>query len=212
MLGLLFALAAQAAEVTNLVEAGDHRAAVGLTVEPHTVFSLGYVHGFSAWDHDVALSASLALPVHLLDGRHHRLELGARTGLAAWRSLRVLGRLGLQEQATRSALFSGVAVSVRPSLLAGTYGERAFVALEVGTPVNVATWIAPTDHYREAIWSGAPTGWYAGTGGFLVVGLQGGVTVADRVEITARAAMDTTLRGGSRTAPIDVGLGVDLWF
>lgn len=206
MLALL--TAALAAPITPAVEPGDLRLHATFASEPHVTAGLG-----ATWAPEplpVVLTAELTVPAYLLDGRHHRLALGVRKDVDLWRSVDLQLQLAGQQQSTSSDLFAGTTVSLKPTVVTGVYGRRAFVGLETGLDLNLVTWVRPTDHMRDAIWPEASPAVLGPSGGFFVVGLQGGVVLAEKVEIALRAATDTTLAGGSRTAPMDLGLTVGL--
>jgi len=204
----LLATPAAAMELTHDVEAGDQRLLMGMASEPLFTASLGYARGVAVRGHDLTVAGSVTLPLHLMDGRHQRVELSARATLAEWRGLRLDARLGLGEQSTRSHLFSGVSLTTRATLVGGWFPERGFIALEATTQWNPATWMAPSSFYLDAVHPEAQAGWYASTAAYQTFALQGGVVVRERLEIGARVGVDTTLRGGSRTAPVAMGLGV----
>ena len=194
---------AVAADLGNAPLAGDRRILSHLSVEPHAVAGLGYQHGLSVRGHALALSAHLDLPLYLLDGHHHRLALAARSPVLLRGPWRLDARVQVQEQSTDSALFRGTALGLGAGLWGGFSRPGGWVGLDLGLRGNPATWMRPTDDV-------GPTGWYGATGGFVELGLGGGLTLARRVEVGARVGVDRTLAGGSRTAPLAAGLGVDL--
>jgi len=212
MFPLLLSLsAASALEITHTPRADDHRVLLSAAAEPFATTTLGYQHGLSVGGRAVGLSASLTAPVFLLDGRHHRLEVAGRTVVARWRDLGIDARVGLFEQSTSSALVRGTALGTRTSALAGWFPRRGFLSTELSLAWSPTAHLRPTDHYDE-LWGGMASGWYGNPAAGLTLGLQGGLVIADRVELATRLAVDRTLGGGGRIAPLYAGLGGNLWW
>ena len=209
---LLLALlgGAQAAVPTTTPEAGDRRVLSTVGAEPHAVVGLGYLHALSLGDRVVGLTGVVTLPVFLLDGHHHRVELAARTTVLQRGRLRLDLEAGASEQTTQSALVRGTGLGLSGAAVAGYFGPRAFGAVAVSAGWTPTAHLAPTAHY-DALWGGMETGWYASTAARVGAAVQGGVTVGDRVELTLQLGVEESLRGEGRLAPLAGGLGVHLW-
>lgn len=209
-LPLLLSLA-QAAPPTAPLETGDRRVLAAASFEPHAVGTLGYAHGLSLGARPLGLSASLSLPLVLLDGRHHRIALSAQTPLLGEGPWQLHGRAGAFEQSTSGALLRGTALGVQGGLLGGRFGARGFVALQAEARWSPAARLAPSETYSQDLAVDMPTGWYASPAAYGNLGLQGGWAFRERVELTGRFAMDASLGGGRRLAPMEAGLGLNLW-
>ncbi|MED5369718.1 MAG: hypothetical protein VX899_01770 [Myxococcota bacterium] len=201
---------ASAVEVTLPPTDPGTRALLSVGGEPLATASAGVLHTRSLPSRPLSLGATLTVPVFLLEGADHRLELSARTPIARGERFFVDGRVAAREQHLSGTLIAGETLSLHAQAIAGARWERGFVALELGGSANLVSQLRPQEAWVRDH-PDASAAWYGPSGGLASVAVQGARRVSDGVELSARAGLDTPWRGGSRTAPMFFGVGCTLW-
>jgi len=195
---------ALAQEATAPMIGGEDRATLALGMEPIGVAQIGgiYTPRAELLDRPVSVGVMLSAPSVLLDGRHARHEVFARAPLFERERFKIIDRLALFHQSTSNPLYHSRGLGLAENIIVGYFAPRAWIAGELGMRFTFANHITHSDRYIEDVNPDAQSGWYRATVALLQIGAQAGVHIADRVELSLRAGIDTTFRGQGRTAPL----------
>ena len=81
---------------------------------------------------------------------------------------------------------------MKETVLLGYYSKDWYVASEFGYAKYLLAYIVSTDYYKTNYYQDAKDGWYGGLGGKFQVGLQGGYTFLDKLELSLRTGIVQT--------------------
>lgn len=192
---------AAAHELMNLLADRDapHRVYLITAVDPTVASGVGYAYALpiDAVARVVDLSADLAAPWFAFDGRHYRLDVGARLPLLRYRDVQLAGRLHLQLAGGKNWVHTATAIRFEGSLVVGYFQPRFFVDVEAGIAHTPLTYLVHGDRFRDSQYAEVVDGWYSGTGGRLSLAVEGGYRVSACWELGLRAGRYTTLELGA---------------
>ncbi len=193
---LLLVTRADARELMNPAADGhgQHRVYATSGVDPTFTSGIGYAFDLpvAAIARSVELSADLSAPWFVFDGHHYQLDVGARTTALRWHDLRLVGRLHLQLTGGKNWVHEATSLGFETSILAGMFRPHAFIAAEVSFGHYALTYLEHSDVYRATQFDDVVDGWYANTGGRIVVAVQGGHSVSAGWEVALRLGIAWT--------------------
>jgi len=200
--GLLAPPAAAREVFGPLKEAGDHAAYLLAGADRAPLLSVGYGRSVAVpvLPRQVTLVGDLGLPVFISPLRNLRATVAARVLVlrASPRGWNLLNRVEARVVTTQNYVHDSFSVGLGDSVLGGYFGQRWFVAGELGYYRSLSTYLKHSDAYTE-MHSGARDGWYRSMGGGFSAGLQAGWTPGLGVELGLRLVAERTERFNAPT-------------
>ncbi len=203
---------AAAQEVTRLPEGKHHSVSLDGGLEGAFVARAGYSYQFGMKAlPDATFTARFTMPVVTPDFGDWGLDLGLKASVARWRALRLAFQVGPLLRMNDNSLFTTVGMGLSATMLAGFETPGWGLSLEASYEQMLATYLRQSNLYRETLYEGAQSGWYAFSGSRAKLGLRGGGRIGP-VELFLRAGITATGQFGSTTPPFYATGGVGFAF
>ena len=195
---LALAGSAQAQTVTRTNETSN-KAYLRTGVEPTTMLTVGVQRSFrlAPLDRDITPYTEWGTSVVRPGWGNSELTVGATMVAVEYGRLKLVNRLFVTAGAVETINFDSKRFAVGDAIAAGFYDRIWFVAGTVEYEHNVINRIDHTDHYRTAFYEDAEDGWYSGAGGTVQFGIEGGVTLLERLDLHLEVKMPFTERFAS---------------
>lgn len=180
-------------------------------LDPALVTSVGYGRVVQWLSREWQLGAEVGVVAAEFDTRDFRARLSARTTVARWRSLRLVGSATFITRGTENSIYRALNFGADVTGALGVYRRNWFVAGEFGRDKAIITHLTHSDWYRDNFYSDAKDGWYLDAGGTYHYGVVTGVAIG-RTELGLRAGWQRTEDFHDMLPPMYASLGIGLGF
>jgi hypothetical protein len=184
---ILSALTLSPLTAQNLINDGSvkNRIYTKVSVEPTTMFALGYQRNFRIGNLKNQLTTYLELnnAFHKFLAQNNELNIGGIIPLFESGSFKVVNDLYLSAGRTSNVNFKSHKFTVGDEISVGWYKEKWYVAALAEYEKIYLNEFTFTENYRDRFFEDAEDGWYKGGGGRIQFGLEAGLTFKEKFDL-----------------------------
>lgn len=211
IIACLFAIFKMSAQTIVNDFSTNNKAYIRYGVEPTVMLTFGYQHNSSLGMKDKVLTTygEWSSSVYRFGFKNSELKIGGIIPVFQRGNFKIVNNLGLSAGNTTNKHFEAGKFAVSDEIALGRYKNKWFIAATVEYEKIYLNHIEHTDFYRTTYYEDAQDGWYKGAGGMLQPGIEGGITLKQRVDIHLEIKVPLTEKfNGYGGSPFHVNLGV----
>ncbi len=182
---LVVAVGQLSAQTTLNESPSKNRISTRFGIEPTTMLGIIYERNFDVGLKNRKLTAygefNSSFFRYGLD--NSEIKIGGIIPIVQYGSFMVINNLGFSTGHTTNRHFESRRFAVSDEIAAGLYKTRWFVATTFEYEKIYRSHIEHTEFYRTTYYPDAKDGWYKGAGGFFQLGIEGGRTFKEKVDL-----------------------------